>query len=111
MILFESTLEEREPQINYCVVFNEKDGTIVSKHGFVGDGTGLFGPEGKEERARIALEHAKRYHKSQNLRAMHPPSGFNFEPKTIYRVDIKSGKITSVSRSTTDSTKKGRKKG
>jgi len=97
MIHVDSTIEEKEPQINYCVVYDGRHGNIVSRHGFIGDGSGLFGPDGKEERARIALEGAKRHPEADQLKVLHVPPDFRFEPDMLHRVDLKSGRIVAVS--------------
>jgi hypothetical protein len=110
MIEVISTLEEKPQQIHYCVVYDEQTGAIVSRHGFVGDGTGLFGVDGQAERARIALERAKQRHKSAPLRVMHPPRDFEFEPDVLHRVDVKHGKLVSVGRFTLTELMERRKK-
>jgi hypothetical protein len=110
MIELVSTLKEKPQQIHYCVVYDQQTGTIVSRHGFVGDGTGLFGPEGQAERGRIALEGAKQRHKSTHLRAMHPPGDFRFEPDVLHRVDVQTGKLVPVKRFTLTELMERRKK-
>ena len=47
MLEFDSTFEEPPPRVEICVVYDRRNGRIVSMHQFVGDGTGLFGPEVK----------------------------------------------------------------
>ena len=95
MIEIESTTQENE-QVSYCVVYEKNSGRIVSKHGFIGDGTGLFGPDGKDERSRTALDVAQRHHPAKKLLVMHPPLDFRFEPTMLYRVDVKSGKLAAT---------------
>ena len=53
---FESSEKKKAPRSLVCVVYDPRDGRIVHGHVFVGDGTGLFGPEGREERERETLE-------------------------------------------------------
>ena len=53
-------------------------------HEFIGDGAGLFGPEGEEERARIALEGVKRYRKNAGrLRVLHVPRSSTTGPSIV----------------------------
>ena len=49
----QSTLRDENPKSEICVVYDSSSGRIVLVHEFIGDGTGLYGPEGREERARI----------------------------------------------------------
>ena len=43
---FQSTQKKTAPQSHVCVIYDPHDGRIVHGHVFVGEGTGLFGPEG-----------------------------------------------------------------
>lgn len=91
---FESTEKKKAPQSLVCVV-HDRDGRIVHGHVFVGDGTGLFGPEGREERERETLEGARRNHGDvvSRLRVFHAPASFRFVPNVAYRVDTKAGRL------------------
>jgi hypothetical protein len=94
MAEFESTRERKPPSSETSVVYDPRNGRIVYAHEFIGDGTGIYGPDGREERARVALEGVRRHHKgAAQLRVMHLPSNFRFEPDTLYRVDRRTGKI------------------
>jgi hypothetical protein len=53
-----------------CVVYEERDGRVVHVHEFVGDGTGLFGKDGEEERWRMALETARHHTDSSHLQTL-----------------------------------------
>ncbi len=67
-----------------CVVYDRRNGRIVSMHQFVGDGTGLFGPEGREERERIARETVKQQHQDvgeADRVVMHAPPDFRPNPR------------------------------
>ena len=91
---FQSTLQDQPPQSETCVVFDQRDGRIVLVHEFIGDGTGLYGPQGGEERARITLDSARHRHKEPGqLQVLHLPRDFRWEPQTLYRVDVPSGKL------------------
>jgi hypothetical protein len=88
---FESTRDEKPPTSQTSVVYDPRNGRIVYVHEFIGDGTGLFGPKGEEERARIALEGVKRHRKDAGrLRVLHVPRNFRFDDRTLYCVDVKS---------------------
>jgi hypothetical protein len=91
---FESTEGKKAPRSHVCVVY-DRDGRIVHGHVFVGDGTGLFGPEGREERELETLEGARRNHGDvvSRLRVLHAPASFRFIPNVAYRVDTKSGRL------------------
>lgn len=92
---FESTHDDRPPTSQTSVVYDPRNGRIVYAHEFIGDGAGLFGPEGEEERARIALEGVKRYRKDAgHLRVLHVPRNFRFDARTLYRVDVDAGALT-----------------
>lgn len=94
MAEFESTRERKPPRSETSVVYDPRNGRIVYAHEFIGDGTGLYGPDGREERARLALEGVRQHHKEPaRLRVMHLPSKFRFEPNTLYRVDRRTGTI------------------
>jgi hypothetical protein len=91
MLEFESTFEEPPPTIEICVVYERRTGRILSMHQFVGDGTGLFGPEGRKERERMALDTVKEHLaevSEVDRTVMHVPSDFRLEPMTVYRVDV-----------------------
>jgi hypothetical protein len=91
---FESTEKKKIPHSNVCIIYDPRDGRIVHGHEFVGDGTGLFGPEGKKEREAQTLEGAHRNHGDvSRLRVLHAPTGFQFAPNVAYRVDTKSGSL------------------
>src|SRR5919198_2481559 len=93
MIEFESTFDEPPPHVEVCLVYDGRTGRVVSRHQFVGDGTGLFGPDGAAERERMALELVKREQQAEggkDLRVMHAPAGFRLEPGIDYRVDPNS---------------------
>ena len=57
--------------------------------------TGLFGPEGREERERETLEGARRNHGNiaSRLRVLHAPATFRLAPNVAYRVDVKAGQL------------------
>lgn len=96
MLEFESTAEEPPPVVEIVVVYDQRSGRILSTHQFAGDGTGLFGPEGKDERERMALDTVKQQHREvgdADRRVMHAPPGFRLEPRTIYRVDLDSNNL------------------
>jgi hypothetical protein len=90
---FESTEEHPDLISTVCVVYDERDGRVVHVHEFVGDGTGLFGEEGEEERARMALETARQHTEPSNLRTLPAPSDFQIEPEKVYRVDVSTHRI------------------
>ena len=96
MLEVESILEEPPPIIEICVVYDQRNGRILSMHRFVGDGTGLFGPEGKDERERMALHAVRQEHTDvgdADRKVMHAPSDFHPEPRTIYRVDLDANRL------------------
>jgi len=85
---FESTEKKKRPTSRLCVVYDPPDGRIVHGHEFVGDGTGVFDPEAKQERERETLEGARRNHGDvSHLRVFHVPADFRFAPNVVYRVD------------------------
>jgi len=90
---FEST-EKREPPRSYVVVvYDPRDGRIVHGHEFVGR-TGLFSPDGREERERETLEGARRNHGDvSRLAVLHVPAEFRPAPGSVYRVDAKVGRL------------------
>ena len=76
---FESTVKKKAPASHVCVIYVPRDGRIVHGHEFVGDGTGVFGPEGREEREHQTLEGARRNHGDVSLlRVFHAPADFRF---------------------------------
>jgi hypothetical protein len=92
---FESSEKKKAPQTLVCVV-HDRHGRIVHGHVFVGDGTtGMFGPEGREQRERETLEGARRNHGDivSRLRVLHAPATFRFNPNVAYRVDTKAGRL------------------
>jgi hypothetical protein len=89
---FESTEKKAPPRSHVCVVYDPRDGRIVHGHTFVGDGAGMFGPEGREQREHETLEGARRNHGDvSRLDVLHVPAGFCFAANVAYRVDTKSG--------------------
>ncbi len=92
---FVSTFDQVHPKTEICVVYDERDGRIVHMHEFIGDGTGMLAPDAEAERARVALERAVHHHGHEHLRAAHAPRDFRFEPNTLYRFDVKAGKLAS----------------
>jgi hypothetical protein len=91
---FESSEKKKAPQSRVCVVYDPRDGRIVHGHEFVGDGTGLFGAEGREEREHQTLEGARRNHGDvSRLRVLHAPTDFRFAPNVAYRVDARSRRL------------------
>ena len=91
---FESTEKRKAPQSHVCVVYDPRDGRIVHGHEFVGDGTGLFGPEGQKEREHDTLEGARRNHGDvSQLKVLHVPADYRFTPHVVYRVDVKAGRL------------------
>jgi hypothetical protein len=96
---FESTEKKKAPASRICVVYDPRDGRIIHGHEFVGDGTGVFGPDGREEREQQTLEGARRNHGDlSKLRVLHAPTNFRFTPNAAYRVDIKSGRLVEHAR-------------
>jgi hypothetical protein len=96
MLEFESTFEEPRPKVEIVAVYDQRGGRILSMHQFVGDGTGLFGPEGKGERERIALDTVNQQHEKPvetELGVMHVPPDFRFESESLYRVDPRARKL------------------
>ncbi len=94
MTEFESTRDEKSARSATTVVYDPRNGRIVYVHEFIGDGTGIYAPGGHKDRERIALEGVKRHHKdAKRLRVMHLPRDFRFEPETLYRVDLRAGKL------------------
>jgi hypothetical protein len=91
---FESTEKKTAPPSRVCVVYDPRDGRIVHGHEFVGEGSGLFGPEGRDERERQTLEGARRNHGDVSLlRVFHAPPDFRFAPNVTYRIDIRSSRL------------------
>src|SRR5438128_12153796 len=91
---FESTEKKKAPQSHICVIYDPRDGHIVHGHEFVGEGTGLFGPEGREEREYQTLEGARRNHGDVSLlRVFHAPPDVRFARNVAYRIDTKSGRL------------------
>ena len=91
---FESTEKKKAPPSRVCVVYDPQDGRIVHGHTFVGEGTGLFGPKGRDERERETLEGARRNHGDvSHLRVFHAPTDFRFAPNVSYRVDTRSRRL------------------
>jgi hypothetical protein len=79
---FESTEKKKAPQSRVCVVYDPHDGRIIHGHEFVGDGTGVFGPEGREEREQQTLEGARRNHGDVSLlRIFHVPTDVPLRPE------------------------------
>lgn len=96
---FESTDGKQPPPSHVCVVYDPRDGRIVHGHEFVGDGAGLFGPDGREERERDTLEGARRNHGDvSRFRVLHVQPGFRFAPNVAYRVDTRSGRLIESSK-------------
>ena len=96
MIEFESTRDEPPPSVEVCVVYDQRDGHILSMHQFAGDGTGIFGPEGRDERERMALDTVKEQHRGvgdADRKVLHAPRDFRPESGTIYRVDLSSNTL------------------
>jgi hypothetical protein len=92
---FHSTLKET-PISETCVIYDKRDGRIILVHEFIGDGTGLYGPQGKDERARIALEAARHNRdSSEALQVLHLERNFQPAPNTLYRVDVAGAKLES----------------
>src|SRR5262245_49353712 len=106
---FESTDKKKAPRSLVCVVY-DRDGRIVHGHVFVGDdATGLFGPEGREERERETLDGARRNHGElvSRLKVLHAPATFQFNPNVAYRVDTKAGRLVEYLRARPKPAKKG----
>jgi hypothetical protein len=94
---FESSEKTKAPSPLVCVV-HDRTGRIVHGHVFIGDGTGMFGPEGRAERERETLEGARRNHGEgvSRLRVFHAPGTLRFDPNVAYRVDTRSGRLVEV---------------
>lgn len=91
---FESTEKKKRPQSRVCLVYDPSDGRIVHGHEFVGEGSGVFGAEGNQERERETLEGARRNHGDvSRLRVFHVPADFLFASNVAYRVDTKAGRL------------------
>jgi hypothetical protein len=96
---FESTEKKKAPSSHICVVYDPRDGRIIHGHEFVGDGTGVFGPDGNEEREQQTLEGARRNHGNlSRLKVLHVPANFRFTPNAAYRVDPKAGRLVQHAR-------------
>ena len=90
---FESSEKNKAPRCLVCVV-HDRNGRIVHGHVFVGDGTGLFGPQGREERERETLEGARRNHCDvTRFRVFHAPADFPFALNVAYRVDTGANRL------------------
>lgn len=95
---FESSEKKAAPSPLVCVV-HDRDGRIVHGHVFIGDGTGMFGPAGREARERETLEGARRNHGEQvvsRLQVFHAPPSFRFVPNAVYRVDTKASRLVEL---------------
>ena len=105
---FESSEKNKAPRSLVCVV-HDRNGRIVHGHVFVGDGTGLFGPRGREERERETLEGARRNHGDliSRLQVFHAPATFRFDPNVAYRVDTKAGRLVELVRRKPNPSKTG----
>jgi hypothetical protein len=105
---FESSEKNKAPRSLVCVV-HDRNGRIVHGHVFVGDGTGLFGPQGREERERETLEGARRNHGDlvSRLQVFHAPATFRFNPNVAYRVDTKARRLVELVRRKPKASKKG----
>jgi hypothetical protein len=91
---FESSEKKKAPSSRVCVVYDPRDGRIVHGHEFVGDGTGVFGPDGRDEREQQTLEWARRNHGDvARLRVLHVPANFRFATNAAYRIDTKAGRL------------------
>lgn len=91
---FESTLKGARPTAQTCVVYDQSDGRIVMVHEFIGDGTGIYGPQGQDERARLTLEDARQHHPvPQRLQVLHLEPNFKPALNTVYRVDVAARKL------------------
>jgi len=94
VVEFESTLRKTAPPSHVCVIYDPRDGRIVHGHVFVGEGTGLFGPDGRAARERETLEGARHNHGDvSHLKVLHAPKDFRFAPAVAYRVDVKAGRL------------------
>lgn len=92
----QSTLKDENPKSETCVAYDSSSGRIVLVHEFIGDGTGLYGPEGRDERARITLEDARKHPATPaQLQVLHLEAGFKLAPEMLYRVDVSAGKLVS----------------
>jgi hypothetical protein len=103
---FQSSEKKKAPLPLVCVVYDRR-GRIVHGHVFVGDGTGMFGPEGRDERERETLEGARRNHGAvvSRLRVLHAPATFRFVPNVAYRVDTKAGRLVEDLRRPSETTR------
>jgi hypothetical protein len=82
--------EEFEAEVTTtCVVYDEIDGRIVHVHQFLGDGTGIFGPDGEKEQKEMALSMARQHTDPSRLRTLIAPADFQPEDGKLYRVDLK----------------------
>jgi len=91
---FESTEKKKRLQSRVCVVYDPRDGRIVHGHEFVGEGSGVFSPEGNQERERETLEGARRNHGDvSHLRVFHVPTDFRFASNVAYRIDTRAGRL------------------
>ena len=96
---FESTEKKKTPSSRICVVYDPRDGRIIHGHEFVGDGTGVFGPDGSEEREQQTLEGARRNHGNvSRLKVLHVPANFRFTPNAAYRVDPRAARLVEHAR-------------
>ena len=91
---FQSTFKGEPPVSETCVVYDQRDGRIVLVHEFIGDGTGVYGSQGKDERARIALQDAAQHAGSgEHLQVLHLERDFRPAANTVYRVDVAAGTL------------------
>ena len=91
---FETTLKSDHPTSETVVVYDKQDGRILHVHEFIGDGMGLYGPQGREERARISLEGARHHPNApQRPQVLHHEHSFRWEHNTLYKVDLATAKI------------------
>ena len=105
---FESS-EKKRHRRHTSASSRPNDGRIVHGHVFVGEGTGLFGPEGRDERERETLEGARRNHGDlvSRLQVFHAPANFRFTPNIAYRVDTKARRLVELVRRKPKASKKG----
>ena len=91
---FQSTLQGEPPVSETCVVYDQRDGRIVLVHEFIGDGSGVYGPQGKDERAQITLQDAAQHAGTpEHLQVLHLERNFRPAPNTVYRVDVAAGTL------------------
>jgi len=91
---FQSIFPTGHRRTEKVVVYDPRDGRIYLVHDFIGDGqTGVFGPQGREERARIALESARRHVRTEALEVLHVPSDFDWDRHSLYKVNLQEKKL------------------